>query len=122
MKNLLTITAIIEVFTGIVLLIIPPAAVSLLLGDSLTEQSRILLDRMCGIALISLSVACWMARRNPQSSATMIRALVLYNFGAAMLLLYAGAFGHFSGIGLWPTVLLHIALLVWCFQSLRQKK
>lgn len=120
MKNLLTITAIIEIFTGIVLLIVPSVAVSLLLGSSLSEQSGILLGRMCGVALITLAVACWMAKGDNQSSVTMIKAMALYNMGAAMLLSYAGAIEHFSGIGLLPTVVLHIALLVWCFRSLQR--
>jgi hypothetical protein len=122
MKSLLTIIAILEGLTGIVILIIPSLTVSLLLGDPVFEKSGILLGRMFGIALISLSVGCWTATRDIQSSITMIKAIALYNIGAVSLLLYAGTIGHFQGIGLWPTVLIHTALLVGCVQSLRKRE
>lgn len=122
MKTLLTITTFFEAATGLALLAIPTVTVSLLLGASLTEPSGIFLGRVGGAALISLAIACWLSRSDSQSSIVMTKTMVLYNVGAALLLAYAGLVEHFTGLGLWPAVLLHAGLLVWCVQSLRNKQ
>ena len=121
MKSLLTITSLLEAATGLALVAIPSVAVSLLLGPTLTEPSGILLGRIGGAALISLAIACWMLRNDAQSSIFMIKALVFYNFAATSLLAYAGGVEHFSGLGLWPAVLLHVGLLGWCLKFILKK-
>jgi len=122
MKSLLTFTALIEGATGLVLLIIPAVAVSLLLGVSLTEPGGILLGRMGGAALITLAIVCWLSKNDSKISIVVTKAMVVYNTLAALLLAYAGLIQHFSGIGLWPALLLHAVLLIWCLQSLRIKR
>jgi hypothetical protein len=122
MKSLLTLTALFEAATGLALLIMPATAVSLLLGPSLTEPSGILLGRIGGAALISLAIACWLSKDDSTSSIVLIKTLLVYNILAALLLGYAGLLEHFSGIGLWPALLLHTALAIWCQQTLRRKR
>lgn len=122
MKSLLTFTALVEVATGLALLIIPSVTASLLLGTTLAEPGGILVGRIGGAALISLAIACWLSREDAQASIVIVKALTVYNILAAILLIYAGLVEHFSGIGLWPAVVLHIVLLVWCLQSLRNKR
>ncbi len=51
----------------------------------------------------------------------MIKAMILYNAGALTLLVYAALIEKFSGIGLWPAVLMHVSLLAWCLLSLKSK-
>jgi hypothetical protein len=121
MKSLLTFTALVEGATGLALLIIPAVVVSLLLGVSLTEPGGILLGRMGGAALISLAIGCWLSKNDSKISIVVIKAMVVYNTLAALLLAYAGLIEHFSGIGLWPALLLHAVLSIWCLQSLRIK-
>ncbi len=122
MKLLLSITALIEALTGLSLVVVPSVTASLLLGSALTEPSGILITRIAGSALIALAVSCWLSRDNSQASIPIIKALTVYNISAALLLVYAGLVEHFSGLGLWPAVVLHAALLVWCFQSLRTQQ
>ncbi|MEJ7646115.1 MAG: hypothetical protein WKF87_16085 [Chryseolinea sp.] len=121
MKLLLSITAFIEGATGLSLLIIPSVVVSLLLGVSLIEPVGLVLGRIGGIALFSLALACWLAKEDSKASIAMIAALTLYNFSSAMLLGYVAVVENLSGIGLWPAVLLHIGLLLWCFKCLRKR-
>jgi hypothetical protein len=121
MKSLLTLTAFVEAITGLALIAVPDLVLSLLLGVSLLEPSGILLSKLSGIALVSLAIACWQARDNTQASIVITKAFVFYNSSAALLLLYASLIEHLSGIGLWPAVLLHIALLVWCASSLLKR-
>ena len=47
--------------------------------------------------------------------------MILYNVGAISLLVYAALIEKFSGIGLWPAILTHAGLLIWCLLSLKSK-
>jgi hypothetical protein len=124
MKTLLTVTAAVETATGLALLGLPLLVVSLLLGGSLDTPAALVVARVTGAALLSLGLACWLARHDEQSRAAtgLIAALLLYNTAAVAVLVYAGTGLGLSGIGLWPAVVLHVALAVWCIASLRTKR
>jgi hypothetical protein len=89
---------------------------SLLLGASFDTPAALVVARVTGAALLSLGVACWLARNDAQSRAArgLITAILLYNLAAVAIFVYAGIGARLSGIGLWPTVVLHAALAVWC--------
>ena len=91
MKNLLTFTAVIEGGTGLLLVSVLLFVASLLLGSSLDGSVSITVARLAGLALLSLTVACWLARPDGEKRAAtmMVSAMVLYNFGAAALLVHA---------------------------------
>src|ERR1044072_7626487 len=120
MKSILTVTALIEGVTGLAFAIMPSLVVSLLLGTSLTDISAILIARLAGAALITIAIACWLSRKNTQS-AVIVKAMLGYNVFSIVLLVYAVLLEQISGPGLWPAVLLHFGLLVWCLLSLRQR-
>lgn len=121
MKNLLVVTACLETVTGVALMVSPAAPVALLLGTALDTPVGLVLARLAGAALLALGLACWLARDDGRSDATrgLLAGMLLYNVVAAALLVYAGLGLTLSGIGLWPAVLLHLALAVWCTRSLR---
>ena len=58
MKNVLMLAAVLEIATGLALLIVPSLVGRLLLGAELTGVA-IPVARVLGIALIALGVACW---------------------------------------------------------------
>jgi hypothetical protein len=120
MKSILGITALIEGATGLALAIVPSFVVSILLGTSLTDISAILIARLAGVALITIAIACWLSRSNTQS-AVIVKTMLVYNVFSIVLLVYAVLAEQISGPGLWPAVLLHFGLLVWCLSSLRQR-
>ena len=115
-KALLGVTAAAETATGLALAGFPSLVVSLLLGGSLDTPAALVVARMTGVALISLGVACWLARNDSGSRAArgLVGALLFYNAAAVAVLTYAGAGLQLYGIGLWPTVVLHLAMAAWC--------
>lgn len=123
-KALLVVTAVVEAATGLALALSPSVVVSLLLGSPLDTDTGLLVGRLAGAALLALGLACWLARPVEQrrAAAGLIAPMLLYNAAAVGLLAYARIGVGLSGIGLWPAVLLHGALAVWCFACLRDKR
>jgi hypothetical protein len=119
MKNVFTLTAVIEVATGLVLVTLPSLLATLLLGSSLDTPVALTVARVAGVALLALGFACWLARHDGQSCVArgLVGAMVLYSAGVLTVLVYAGRGLGLSGIGLWPTVVLHAAMTVWCVMS-----
>jgi len=120
MQKLLITTAIIESGTGLILIFFPSVIAALLFGSSLDSPVALTVARVAGVALISLGTACCMGRNETQGKAVkgLVTAMTVYNIGVIAVLLYAGIVLGLSGIGLWPVVLVHIAMTVWCILSL----
>jgi hypothetical protein len=121
-KRLLIITSIIEALTGLALITMPSVVVRLLLGSLLDTSAAVMLGRVAGVALFALGVACWLARDDAQSRAArgLIAAMLLYNVATAAALAFAGIGLRLHGIALWPAVVLHAAMAVWCVACLRR--
>jgi len=116
-----TATALIELGAGLALLSFPSAAVALLLGAPVETPAALTVARVAGAALLTLGAAFWLARGDTQSRAArgLVAAMVLYNLGAAIILGAAGIRSQPVGIVLWPAVVLHAAMTIWCIMSLR---
>jgi hypothetical protein len=123
MNLLLKLTAIIEAATGFGLIVIPSFVVRLLLGSPLDTSAAVTLGRVAGAALLALGVACWLAQYDAQSRAArgLVSAIVLYNLGAVVILGAAGIRSQPVGIALWPAVILHAVMTIWCVTSLLRK-
>jgi hypothetical protein len=121
MRNLLAVTAVAECATGVALIAFPSVVVTLLLGSSLDGPASLTLAHVAGVALIALGVACWLARDDGQTRAArgVVGAMLFYNTGVAIVFAYAGIGLALSGIGLWPAVLFHGAMTMWCLTTLR---
>jgi hypothetical protein len=50
----------------------------------------------------------------------LIAAMLLYNVATAAALAFAGIGLRLHGIALWPAVVLHAAMAVWCVACLRR--
>jgi hypothetical protein len=120
MKSLLTVTAVIEGGTGLLLVAAPSFVTKLLLDSSLDGAVALTVARLTGLALLTLTVACWLARLDEGTRAAnaLVTAMVLYNVGATALLAYAGIGLRLTGICLWPAVLLHTVTSAWCVTRL----
>ncbi len=122
MKHLLTVTAVIEAGAGLALLVVPTVVVQLLLGADISGAA-IPLGRVAGAALLALGLACWLARGDAQNQAArgLVAAMLLYNLGAVVVLGAAGTRPQAAGIALWPAVIIHAAMAVWCITLLLRK-
>ena len=123
MKTLHIVTALIEAGAGVALVAVPSFAVQLLLGSPLDAPAAVILGRVAGAALFTLGVACWFASGDTKSRAArgLVAGMLLYNVGVAFILAMAGIQSHLVGIALWPAVILHAAMAVWCVACLRRK-
>ena len=122
MKRLLTLTALIEAATGLALIAAPSVVVQLLLGSPLGTSAALTLGRVAGSALLALGIACWLARDDTQSRATrgLVSAMALYNLATVAVLSFAGIGFGLHGVALWPAVILHAMMSVWCIARLRR--
>jgi hypothetical protein len=122
MKRLFGLTALIEVGTGVVLVATPSGVVELLLGTEISGAA-LPLGRLAGVALLALGTACWLAREDDASRAArgLAGAMLLYNFGVAVVLGMAGALSQTIGVALWPAVVLHVGMAAWCVTFLARK-
>jgi hypothetical protein len=108
MKKVLTVTAVVEVATGMALLIVPSLVGRLLFGAEFTGVANPA-ARVTGIALIALGIACWPGR-------TALCGILTYGALVTLYLAYLGVIGEWVGPLLWPVVVLHgvlTALLAW---------
>ena len=121
MNRLLAISGVFEAATGFGLLAAPSFVVSLLLGEPLVGSATPALARVLGGALLALGAACWLARTDVHSRAAMgvVGAMIVYNVLATAVLLLQGLAPAPHGMALWPAVVAHAVLLVWCLVSLR---
>jgi hypothetical protein len=122
MKRLFGLTALIEVGTGVALVATPSGVVELLLGAEISGAA-LPLGRLAGVALLALGTACWLAREDDASRAArgLAGAMLLYNFGVAVVLGMAGALSQTIGVALWPAVALHVGMAAWCVTLLARK-
>ena len=121
MKLLLIVTAVLEAATGLALLLIPSWTVSMLVGVPVDTSAGLVAGRIAGATLAAVAIACWQVRNGERGgpSTGIVRALLFYNFAAMVVLVYAGIRLESRSTLLWPAILLHLSLGVWCLLDLK---
>jgi len=110
--KVLAFAALVEMGTGVALLLIPALVVGLLLGADLAGVG-IVVARCFGIALIALAWACWPGEaRSVRDGAAAARAMLIYNALIALYLGYLGVVAHMAGLLLSPAAALHAVVAV----------
>jgi hypothetical protein len=107
-QSLLVFAAIVEVATGVALILLPSSAGQLLLGTEISSAA-VVFARLAGIGLFSLGLACWPGK---QATRTGQLAILTYNLLILLFLLYVGVRSEQVGVLLWPAVALHAVLSV----------
>jgi hypothetical protein len=111
--KVLTFAAVVEIGTGLALMVDPAIVVALLVGADVSGVATVL-GRCFGIALLGLGLGCWPGRQRAGSGSPAFRAMLTYNALIALYLAYLGTVGHLWGLLLWPGIALHavVALLL----------
>lgn len=102
-NKVLVLAAIGEAATGLALLVAPSLVGQLLLGEPLAGVA-IPVARVAGIALIALAIACWPGPPHI--------GMLTYSSLVTLYLAFLGFADGFSGILLWPAVVLHLVITV----------
>jgi hypothetical protein len=123
-KSLFVVTAVTEVGIGLALMVSPALPVLILIGAPFDTPADLVVGRVAGAALLALGLACCRARAEEHSRAAtgIVSAILLYNVAVAGVLAYAGIGLRLFGVGLWPTVVLHVVMAVWCVACLLAKR
>lgn len=120
MSRPLAIASIIEAVTG-GLLALQPALVSRLLLGAEAVGMAVVVARVAGVALVSLSIACWPGR---SASRAPLVGMFVYTTAVMAYLTWLGIRGDWVGPALWPAVAVHAALCaalpLSCFSSSRK--
>ena len=95
----------------------------MLVGSPLDTTVALTVARVCGAALLSLGIASWLARGDTQNRAGrgLVAAMLLYNVAVAVILAFAGVGFGLYGVALWPAVVLHLVMAIWCIVCLRRE-
>jgi len=120
-RKLFIATALIEVSTGLSLVCLPAQVIWLLLGVGEPSPEATIVGRVGGAGLPAIGVACWIAHddRGRRSQYGLLWGMLTYNLGASLVLAFAGSMLRMSGVALWPAVVLHAAMTIWCAAYLR---
>jgi hypothetical protein len=103
-----TVAAVIEILTGLILMVAPSAFARVLFGADLPQAGQAV-GRIAGFALLSLGVAC---RPRSEAPTGALSPLLIYNLLITAYLIYAGIAGGLVGPLLWPAAALHGLLSV----------
>jgi hypothetical protein len=120
MRYLLIAMAIVEVGTGLGLIAVPSLVASLLLGTALEGDVVFIIAHICGAGLLALGIACLLgsADAGARAAVGLVVAMVFYNTIATGVLWHALMGLKMAGMLMWPAIIVHALLAVWCIASL----
>jgi len=121
LSKLLVFASVVEIGTGLAVIVVPNLVVTLLLGGEVSGVG-IPVARCFGVALLALGLACWPSPHHAVSGSAAARAMLVYNALIALFLVYLYTVAHVGGVLLWPGAALHAAvafLLVWRWRAER---
>jgi hypothetical protein len=103
--------AVLETSTGLALLMLPRFVVRVLLGPEPVGPG-VATSRLCGLALISVGLACWPEWQEAPGrlDRRAVRALLVYNASATIYLAFLMALEGYRGLLLVPAIALHAVL------------
>jgi hypothetical protein len=119
-KRFLLVTALLETALGLCLLVVPVIPLAILLGLEPAATDTLFVGRVAGAALLAIGVASWIGRADTGSAQLgLLSGILVYNAAVTVLLVFAGTLLKMVGVLLWPTVVLHAVLVIWCVNCLR---
>lgn len=107
MKTVLTILALGEGATGLLLFVDPFLVSRLLFGTDITGAG-IVMSRIAGVALVGLGISCWPG----DSARQQCYGMLAYSTLVMLSLARIGIRGMSVGVLLWPAVVTHAIIVV----------
>ena len=121
MKLFLQITAIAEILFGILLVFFPNFIIALLFETPITETSGIIASMIAGVAVISLTIICWLVQNKIDAIET-VKGMLFYNFTIIAVILYLIGVYKISGLGVWLVIGFHTFQGIWSIIILMKNK
>ena len=103
------ISCLVELSTGLPLVLVPGVVMTLLFGSSVVDGGH-QLAQLYGTALIGLGISCWSAGAPDAKPSSARLGLMLYNLTAALFLVGFAVTGAAQGPMVVPAGLLHLVL------------
>jgi hypothetical protein len=119
-RRVLTVASVVEVATGVGLVILPSVVVTLLLGSRPSPEAMPI-ARVLGLSLLGLGIACWSTAQQPARLAAM-RGMLVYNAGIALYLGSIAIRHDVHGLLLWPAAVFHAVVAVALLLGGREAK
>jgi len=116
-KLLLTVAAVTEILTGLIVLVSPSIVTHLLFGAEVAGAGAAM-SRVLGISLIALGVACW----PNDASERDLYGMLTYSTLVALYLVYVASGGGWTGVLLWSAFALHASLSALLARAWVQRK
>lgn len=112
---LIMVFGMVEIATGLTLLVYPPLPLELLLGVKQASPETAVIARFFGAGILAMGIICYLGKSVSDKTAqnALIWGTLVYNVLAAGLLVYTDLGLHLSGYALWPAALLHAVLAMW---------
>lgn len=110
-RFLLILSAVFEALVGAIVLVVPDAAIALLLGGT-AGASATVMARLFGAGVLSLGLVGLAARDDLEGPAglAVTYGFTCYNVVAALLLVWTALTPGYGGVLLWPAAIAHVAL------------
>ena len=115
----LAFSSVLEIATGLALMVDPALVVRLLAGNRETVE-EMSLARFPGIALFALGIACWPNEQRSKFGTAAFRGMLTYNTAVALFLAYLFVIDRIGGVLLWPGVVLHAVVagvMIWAWRG-----
>jgi hypothetical protein len=121
LSTILSVTALVEGPTGLLLLVWPAVVFALLFGWHRPAPETLVMGRIAGAGVLSIAIASWVARGDARTPAQLgvLAGVLAYNALGAAVLVFAGVVLGMAGPMLWPAVVYHVALATWSLAGSR---
>ena len=112
-------SCLVELGTGVALLLAPGLAMTLIVGSSLPNGGN-QMAQLFGAAILCLGLSCWSSNASTERTSMPVIGLTAYNVIAGVLLALFSITGVANAFVTIPAALLHIALGVALFVDQRR--
>lgn len=121
MKLFLQITALTEILFGFLLVFFPNFIIHLLFETPITETSGIISSMIAGVAIISLTIICWLVQ-NKIDAIEIVKGMLFYNFAIIAIIFYLIGVYKISGLGILLVIGFHAFQGIWSIIILIKNK